>query len=64
MEDKEILFAFNEKTKKYELLKTANTDITYCIKECKDKCWRHADNYNLEENVLYSFTKECIKTDF
>jgi len=38
----------------------ANTDITYCIKECKDKCWRHADNYNLEENVLYSFTKECI----
>ena len=64
MEDKEILFAFNEKTKKYELLKTANTDITYCIKECTEKCWRHADNYNLEENVLYSFTKECIKTDF
>jgi len=54
MEDKEILFAFNEKTKKYELLKTANTDITYCIKECENKFWHfHINEIDLTR-IIYS----------
>ena len=63
MEDKEMVAYYDKESKKMRLLKYANTDITYCIKDCNNKCWRHADNYNLEENVLYCFTEECINKE-
>ena len=42
-------------------MKEANTDITYCVKECNDKCWRHESNYKFKEDRLYSYTNECIE---
>lgn len=41
-------------------MKEANRDITYCIKQCRDKCWRHESNYEFREDRLYSFVNECI----
>lgn len=36
-------------------------DITYCIKtDCKNKCWRHKDNYIFKDSELYSFINVCI----
>ena len=35
-----------------EYKKQANTDTTYCAsKKCKNKCWRHKDNYKFNENL-------------
>ena len=42
--------------------KQANTDTTYCVnKNCKNKCWRNADNYKFDEDKYYWFTNECEK---
>lgn len=47
-----------EKTKK-----NAIGDVTYCVsKECKDRCWRHIDNYVFNDTCrLYSMMAECEK---
>lgn len=43
-----------------EYKKQANTDTTYCAsKKCKNKCWRHTDNYKFDENELYWFMSSC-----
>ena len=40
--------------------KQANTDTTYCTSEkCKNKCWRHTDNYKFDENKNYWFMSNC-----
>ena len=39
----------------------AKGDITYCIKDCKEKCSKHKDNYVFNEKIRYSFTNKCIK---
>lgn len=38
-------------------------DVTYCVsKECKDRCWRHVDNYVFDDPCrLYSMMAECEK---
>ena len=37
----------------------AKHDITYCVcKDCKEKCWRHEDNYEFDTG-LYSFMAYC-----
>lgn len=42
--------------------KQANTDTTYCTsKLCKNKCWRHTDNYEFNENQGYWFMSNCEK---
>lgn len=40
-----------------------NTDTTYCIKECKEKCWRHESNFKFNDNKIYWFTNECIEAE-
>jgi hypothetical protein len=40
----------------------AKGDRTYCIKECENKCSRHADNY-IFLNGVFSYTNECIKEE-
>lgn len=42
-------------------MKQANTDTTYCCKECENKCWRHQDNFEFDPNTNYWFTNECIE---
>ena len=42
-------------------MQEAHTDITYCVKECSNKCWRHESNYRFREDRLYSYTNECIE---
>ena len=43
-----------------EYKKQANTDTTYCVnKNCKNKCWRNADNYKFDEDKYYWFTSNC-----
>lgn len=38
----------------------ANHDITYCTdKECKNKCWRHIDNFIFKDNENYWFMNTC-----
>ena len=38
-------------------------DVTYCVnKECKNRCWRHLENYEVENGAFYSVTEECIKS--
>lgn len=45
-----------------EYKKQANTDTTYCTsKKCKNKCWRHIDNYKFNENQDYWFMSDCEK---
>lgn len=40
--------------------KIAKTDITYCInKECTNKCWRHEDNFEFDNNKNYSWMEKC-----
>lgn len=42
--------------------KKAMTDVTYCTSdECKDKCWRHVDDYTFEIDRYFSFIQECEK---
>lgn len=36
----------------------ARDDITYCTsKTCKNKCWRHVDNWEFEG--IHSFIERC-----
>lgn len=44
-------------------MEEAKTDRTYCVKECKNKCWRHVSNYEFNKDRLYSFTNECIEKE-
>lgn len=38
----------------------ASFDKTYCISErCKNKCWRHKDNWEFEKDGLYWFMERC-----
>ena len=43
-------------------MKKANTDTTYCVKECKNKCWRHKSNYEFNDNENYCFTNTCSRS--
>ena len=44
--------------------KWANTDTTYCVDNgCKDKCWRHKDNWRFEKDTNYWFIGKCTKKD-
>lgn len=29
-------------------------DVTFCVSKCKDKCWRHTDNYEFAPDILIS----------
>lgn len=43
-------------------MKKANKDTTYCVSNnCKDKCWRHKDNFEFEKNENYWFMEKCEK---
>ena len=42
--------------------KQANTDTTYCNnKNCSDKCWRHINNYEFDNNKNYWVMSICDK---
>ena len=42
--------------------KKAMTDVTYYTSdECKEKCWRHVDDYTFEIDRYFSFIQECEK---
>lgn len=45
-------------------MEEAKTDVTYCTKECEEKCWRHESNYKFRENGLYSFMNGCIEKGY
>ena len=35
-------------------------DRAYCTnKECKNRCWRHEDNWEFEEGIWYTFIAGC-----
>ena len=38
----------------------ASTDITYCTNvNCTNKCWRHKDKWQFEDNANYWFMEKC-----
>lgn len=40
----------------------ANFDTTYCVStKCKNKCWRHASNFEFEENKDYWLIQQCVE---
>lgn len=41
-------------------MEEANTDTTYCLKNCDKECWRKASKY-VFKGERYSFTTECIE---